>query len=68
LPASVQIIGSDFTRRMLIGPEAPSGCHVQEFHRSDSRRIENSAQTDRSRTDAQKKATLEGQLASQEAT
>ena len=47
LPSSVQIIGSDFTRRMLVGPE----------------RKQIAAETD-----PQKKATLQGQLASQEAT
>jgi cyclase len=68
LPPSVQIIGSDFTRRMLIGPEARQGVTFRNFTDPIPGRIENLRKQIAAETDAQKKATLEGQLASQEAT
>src|SRR6476619_7382927 len=68
LPASVQIIGSDFTRRMLMGPEARQGVTFRNFTDPIPGRIENLRKQIAAETDAQKKATLEGQLASQEAT
>ena len=68
LPSSVQIIGSDFTRRMLLGPEARQGVTFKNFTDPIPGRIDNLRKQIAAETDAQKKATLEGQLAAQEAT
>jgi cyclase len=68
LPSSVQIIGSDFTRRMLLGPEARQGVTFKNFTDPIPGRIENLRKQLAAETDPQKKTTLEGQLASQEAT
>jgi glyoxylase-like metal-dependent hydrolase (beta-lactamase superfamily II) len=68
LPSSVQIIGSDFTRRMLAGPEARQGVTFKNFTDPMPGRIENLKKQIAAETDAQKKTTLEGQLAAQEAT
>jgi glyoxylase-like metal-dependent hydrolase (beta-lactamase superfamily II) len=68
LPSSVQIIGSDFTRRMLLGPEARQGVTFRNFTDPIPGRIENLRKQIAAEADPQKKATLEGQLASQEAT
>ena len=68
LPSSVQIIGSDFTRRMLLGPEAREGVTFKNFTDPIPGRIENLRKQIAAEADPQKKATLEGQLASQEAT
>ena len=68
LPSSVQIIGSDFTRRMLTGPEAREGVTFKNFTDPIPGRIDNLRKQIAAEADPQKKATLEGQLASQEAT
>jgi cyclase len=68
LPASVQIIGSEFTRRMLVGPEARTGVTFRNFTDPIPGRIENLKKQIAAEADPQKKTTLEGQLASQEAT
>jgi len=68
LPSSVQIIGSDFTRRMLVGPEARQGVTFKNFTDPIPGRIENLRKQMAAEADPQKKATLEGQVASQEAT
>jgi cyclase len=68
LPSSVQIIGSDFTRRMLLGPETRQGVTFKNFTDPIPGRIENLRKQIAAETDPQKKTTLEGQLASQEAT
>jgi len=68
LPSSVQIIGSDFTRRMLIGPEARHGVTFRNFTDPIPGRIDNLRKQIAAEADPQKKATLETQLASQEAT
>ena len=68
VPASVQIIGSEFTRRMLVGPEARTGVTFRNFTDPMPGRIDNLKKQIAAETDPQKKATLEGQLASQEAT
>lgn len=66
LPASVQIIGSDFTRRMLLGPEARQGVTFKNFTDPMPGRIANLKTQIAAETDPQKKTTLEGQLAAQE--
>src|SRR4029453_16917475 len=68
LPSSVQIIGSDFTRRMLTGPEAREGVTFKNFTDPIPGRIENLRKQIAAEADPQKKTTLEGELASQEAT
>src|SRR6185503_19902886 len=68
LPASIQIIGTEFTRQMLIGPEARQGVTFRNFVDPMPGRIAALKAEIAATTDAQKKATLEGQLAAQEAT
>jgi cyclase len=68
LPSSVQIIGSDFTRRMLLGPEARQGVTFRNFTDPIPGRIENLKKQIAAETDPKKKSTLDAQLASQEAT
>jgi glyoxylase-like metal-dependent hydrolase (beta-lactamase superfamily II) len=68
LPSSVQIIGSEFTRRMLLGPEARQGVTFKNFTDPMPGRIDNLRKQIAAESDAQRKATLEGQLAAQEAT
>lgn len=67
LPSSVQIIGSDFTRRMLVGPEAREGVTFKNFTDPMPGRIETLKKQIAAEADPQKKTTLEGQLAAQEA-
>ena len=68
LPATVQVIGSEFTRRMLLGPEARSGVTFRNFTDPIPGRIAALRTQVAAETDPQRKAQLEGQLASQEAT
>lgn len=68
IPSSVQIIGSDFTRRMLLGPEARQGVTFRNFTTPMPGRIETLRKQLAAETDAQKKAQLTQQLASAEAT
>jgi cyclase len=68
LPATVQIIGSDFTRRMLLGPEARQGVTFRNFTDPIPGRIATLKTQIAAEADAQKKAMLQTQLASQEAT
>ena len=68
LPSTVQIIGSDFTRRMLLSPEARQGVTFRNFTDPIPGRIATLKTQIAAEADAQKKATLQAQLASQEAT
>lgn len=68
LPSSVQIIGHEFARRMLTGPEARQGVTFHNFTDPIPGRIATLKQQIAAEADAQKKSTLEGQLAAQEAT
>ena len=68
LPPTVQIIGSEFTHRMLLGPEARQGVTFKNFTDPIPGRIDALKKQIAAESDAAKKATLEGQLASQEAT
>jgi cyclase len=68
LPSTVQIIGSDFTRRMLLSPEARQGVTFRNFTDPIPGRIATLKTQIAAEADAQRKATLQTQLASQEAT
>jgi len=68
LPPTVQVIGSDFTRRMLLGPEARQGVTFKNFTDPMPARIENLKKQVAAEADPQRKTTLESQLAAQEAT
>jgi glyoxylase-like metal-dependent hydrolase (beta-lactamase superfamily II) len=68
LPPTVQVIGSDFTRRMLLGPEARNGVTFHNFTDPIPGRIANLKTQIAAEADPQRKAALQGQLASQEAT
>jgi glyoxylase-like metal-dependent hydrolase (beta-lactamase superfamily II) len=68
LPPTVQIIGSEFTRKMLLGPEARQGVTFKNFVDPMPARIAQLRQQVASEADAQRKATLQTQLAAQEAT
>ena len=68
LPPTVQIIGSDFTHKMLLGPEARQGVTFKNFTDPMPGRIEGLRKQVAAEADPQKKATLQQQLASAEAT
>jgi glyoxylase-like metal-dependent hydrolase (beta-lactamase superfamily II) len=68
LPASVQVIGSDFTRRMLTGREAREGVTFRNFTDPIPGRIANLTTQIARETNAERKRALEGQLAAQQAT
>lgn len=68
LPSTVQVIGSDFTRRMLLGPEARTGVTFRNFTDPIPGRIATLKTQIAAETDPGRKATLQNQLASQEAT
>jgi cyclase len=68
LPPTVQIIGSEFSRRMLLGPEARQGVTFRNFTDPLPARIENLRKQAAAETDAPKKAALEQQAAAAEAT
>src|SRR5262245_3998368 len=68
LPSSVQVIGSEFTRRMLLGPEARQGVTFKNFTDPMPSRIEALKKQVAAEADPQKKAGLQSQLAAQEAT
>jgi len=67
LPPTMQIIGTDFTRRMLIGPEARQGVTFHNFTDPMPGRIAALKTQLAAEQDSQRKATLQAQLASQEA-
>ena len=68
LPASVQVIGSEFTRKMLLSPEARQGVTFRNFVDPMPGRIDTLKKQIAAETDATKKAAAEAQLASAEAT
>src|SRR5262245_56161340 len=68
LPPSVQGIGSEFTRKMLLGPEARQGVTFKNFVDPMPGRIENLKRQVAAETDPAKKTPLEAQLAAAEAT
>jgi glyoxylase-like metal-dependent hydrolase (beta-lactamase superfamily II) len=68
LPSTIQIIGSEFTRRMLLGPEARQGVTFRNFTDPIPSRIANLKERIATEPDPQRKATLQTQLTSQEAT
>jgi glyoxylase-like metal-dependent hydrolase (beta-lactamase superfamily II) len=68
LPASVQVIGSEFTHKMLVGPEARQGVTFKNFTDPIPGRIDALTKQIAAETDPAKKTTLQGQLASQQAT
>ncbi len=67
LPSSVQVIGSDFTRKMLLGPEARQGVTFRNFTDPMPGRIAALKTQVAAETDATKKAALQQQLAAAEA-
>jgi cyclase len=69
LPSTVQIIGSDFTRRMMQSPEARQGVTFRNFGVDPyPARIDNMKRQLAAEADAARKATLTQQIAVQEAT
>ena len=68
LPPTVQVIGSEFTHKMLVGPEARQGVTFKNFTDPMPARIEGLKKQVATETDPAKKTTLEGQLAAAEAT
>jgi glyoxylase-like metal-dependent hydrolase (beta-lactamase superfamily II) len=68
LPPTVQVIGHEFSRRMLLGPEARQGTTIRNFVDPMPGRIADLKKQVDAETDAAKKATLREQLASAEAT
>lgn len=67
LPSTIQVIGSDFTRKMLLGPEARQGVTFRNFTDPMPGRINTLRSQLAAETDAQKKATLQQQLSAAEA-
>jgi glyoxylase-like metal-dependent hydrolase (beta-lactamase superfamily II) len=68
LPASVQVIGHEFTRKSLLGPEARQGITFTNFTTPMPGRVEALKKQVAAETDPQKRAALEQQLAAQQAT
>lgn len=68
LPATVQVIGSEFTHKMLVSPEARQGVTFKNFTDPMPGRIDGLKKQIAAETDAAKKTALEGQLAAAEAT
>ena len=68
LPATIQVIGSDFTRRMLLSPEARQGVTFKNFTDPIPGRIENLQKQIATEADLQRKAMLQSQLSAQQAT
>ncbi|MFN7983179.1 MAG: MBL fold metallo-hydrolase [Vicinamibacterales bacterium] len=67
LPPTIQVIGSDFTRKMLLGPEARQGVTFRNFTDPMPGRINTLRSQLAAEADAQKKATLQQQLSAAEA-
>ena len=65
---TVQIIGHEFSRKMLLGPEARQGVTFRNFTDPMPARIENLRKQVAAEADVTKKATLQQQLVSAEAT
>ena len=68
LPPTVQIIGHDFSRKMLLGPEARQGVTFKNFTDPMPGRIASLRMQMAAEADAQKKAALQQQLSAAEAT
>jgi cyclase len=68
LPPNVQIIGHEFTRRMLLSAEARHGVTFRNFTDPMPGRIDNLRRQVAAEADVEKKATLQQQLAAAEAT
>jgi glyoxylase-like metal-dependent hydrolase (beta-lactamase superfamily II) len=68
LPPEVQIVGHEFTRRALLGPEARQGITFTNFTSPMPGRVEALRKQVAAESDPQKKTALEQQLAAQEAT
>jgi cyclase len=68
LPPSVQIIGSEFTHRMLLSPEARQGVTFRNFVDPMPARVATLKQQLAAETDPAKKTALQTQLSAQEAT
>jgi glyoxylase-like metal-dependent hydrolase (beta-lactamase superfamily II) len=68
LPPSVQVIGSDYTRRALLGPEARQGVTFRTFVDPMPARDAALRKQVAAESDPQRKAKLEAQLRAQEAT
>lgn len=68
LPADVQIIGHDFTRKALLGREAREGTTIKFFTTPMPERIETLKKQVAAEAEPAKKATLQAQLAGAEAT
>lgn len=68
LPPGIQVIGHEFTRKALLGPEARTGITFTYFTTPMPSRIEGLKKQLAGETDPQKRATLERSIASQEAT
>lgn len=68
LPPGVQVIGSEFTRKMLLSPEARTGVTIRYFVNPMPGRVEDLKKQAAAESDPAKKKTLQEQLASAEAT
>lgn len=68
LSPSVQVIGSDFTRRALLGPEARQGVTFKTYIEPMAGRDAELRKQVAAETDPQRKAKLQAQLSAQEAT
>lgn len=68
LPSTVQVIGSEFTHKMLLGPEARQGVTFKNFVDPMPGRIDALKKQIAAEADPAKKTTLQGQLVSAEAT
>jgi glyoxylase-like metal-dependent hydrolase (beta-lactamase superfamily II) len=68
LPATIQVIGHEFTRKSLLGPEARQGITFTNFTAPMPSRIEALKKQIAVEGDPQKKQALEQQLSSQQAT
>jgi glyoxylase-like metal-dependent hydrolase (beta-lactamase superfamily II) len=68
LPPSVQVIGSEFTRKMLLSPEARTGVTIRSFVSPMPGRVEDLKKQAAAEADPAKKKALQEQLAGAEAT
>lgn len=68
LPPSVQVIGSEFTRKMLLSAEARTGTTIRFFVNPMPARVEDLKKQAAAEADPSKKKALQEQLASAEAT
>jgi len=68
LPPGVQVIGSEFTRKMLLSPEARTGVTIRYFVNPMPGRVEDLKKQAAAESDPAKKKTLQEQVAAAEAT